>query len=596
MARSPLQGAADVVSLTIVCDGRALDDANRVVSVEVTRAINRIPSASLVLLDGDMPDKEFPLSDADTFKPGAEVEIKAGYAEDETTLFKGIVVRHGIKISRDNFARLVVECRDAAVKMTVGRRNANYVDMTDSDIIAAVIKGHAGLTSDVEATSAKHPEVVQHYATDWDFLVCRAELNGLLVSVQDGKVAVSPPQASATPELIATYGEDLIDFDADLDARSQLASVTAVGWDPRQQAVAERSARPAALNKQGNLGSAELAKVLGLDDFRLQSAAVDDSALLEAWAAGEQVKAGLARVRGRMTFQGDASAKPNALIEVAGVGERFNGPVFVAGVRHAIADGQWTTEVEFGMSPRRFAETGDIVAPPASGLVPGVEGLQIGVVQQLDKDPQEQTRVQVAVPLLQAETKGVWARLVSFYASDSIGACFVPEIGDEVVLGYLDNDPARPVILGSLYSAKRKPPREFAAENPIKALVTRSELTIEFDDDKKILKLSTPGGNSVTLSDDEESIVLEDLNGNKVELAPGGIVLDSPKDIAIKAQGKISVEAMGEIGVESQADVSVKGLNVSQEANIGFTAKGNASAELSASGQTTVKGAMVMIN
>lgn len=73
-------------------------------------------------------------------------------------------------------------------------------------------------------------------------------------------------------------------------------------------------------------------------------------------------------------------------------------------------------------------------------------------------------------------------------------------------------------------------------------------------------------------------------------------MLDSPKDISITAQGKITIEAMDAIDMSAQADVSVKGLNVNHEANVGFVAKGNASAELSASGQTTVKGAMVMIN
>ena len=48
--------------------------------------------------------------------------------------------------------------------------------------------------------------------------------------------------------------------------------------------------------------------------------------------------------------------------------------------------------------------------------------------------------------------------------------------------------------------------------------------------------------------------------------------------------------------MKSEADVNVEGMNVNHTASAGFTAKGNATAELSASGQTTVKGAMVMIN
>jgi len=73
-------------------------------------------------------------------------------------------------------------------------------------------------------------------------------------------------------------------------------------------------------------------------------------------------------------------------------------------------------------------------------------------------------------------------------------------------------------------------------------------------------------------------------------------VLDSPSDISITAKGKITIDAIGAIDLSSKADVSVKGMNVNHEASVGFVAKGNATAELSASGQTTVKGAMVMIN
>ena len=75
-----------------------------------------------------------------------------------------------------------------------------------------------------------------------------------------------------------------------------------------------------------------------------------------------------------------------------------------------------------------------------------------------------------------------------------------------------------------------------------------------------------------------------------------GIALDSPKDIKINAKGKISIAAMGSIETRSKADVTVEGLKIDNNAKTSFCAKGSASAELSASGQTTVKGAMVMIN
>jgi Rhs element Vgr protein len=596
MADSPSLGSSGVVKLTILSNGQQIDEAIQMVSVSVTKAINRLPQAKLVVSDGDMPERDFPVSNADTFIPGSEIEIKAGYDDSDETIFKGIVIRHGVKISADNFSRLIIECRDKAVGMSIGRKNVNYVDMKDGDIISQLIGNCSGLTADVEATTTQHKELVQYYCADWDFMLARAEANGLLVCVDDATVAVKTPDTSSAAALKVTYGDDLMEFHADMDARSQLAQVNSVAWDPTAQKVVEEKVAPLTLNKQGDISASDLAKVVNLDAYRLQTPAMLDSSALKDWANAQQLKSGLARIRGRMKFQGSAMARIGSLIEVDGVGNRFKGNVFVTTVSHDIANGNWLTEVDFGMSPHWFVEENQVMAPSAGGLLPGIEGLQIGVVKKLDEDPEAQFKVQISMPLLQAENEGIWARLANFYASNSFGAFFIPEIGDEVVVGYLNNDPSQPVVLGSLYSSKLAPPYELSADNYTKAIVTKSQLKIEFDDEKKIITLVTPGDNQVVISDDAKSILLQDQNGNKVELNDSGITLDSPKDISITAQGKITLNATDEIGITSSADVSVKGMNVNQSADVGFTAKGSASAELSASGQTTVKGAMVMIN
>jgi len=596
MADSPALDSTGVVKLTITSDGSPLADSVKIVSVEINKTINKISIARIVVLDGDMPDDAFPVSDADSFKPGAEIKISAGYDQTDESIFEGVVIRHGIKISGANYARLVIECRDKAVGMTIGRKNANYVDQKDSDIITKLIGNCSGLTADVGSTDTQYKELVQYYCTDWDFMIARAEVNGLLAIVDAGTVTVKAPQTSAAATLTVTYGVDLMEFHADIDARTQLTSVKGTTWDMATQAVQEQDASPQTLNTQGNLDSATLAKVIGLDAYRLQTPVTMESGALKAWADGQQLKAGLARIRGRMKFQGSAKAKPGAVIELKGVGARFSGNVFVSAVNHEIENGNWITEVEFGMPHNWFAEQPDVVAPAAAGWTPGIEGLQIGVVKKLDADPDGQYKIQVSVPVLQAETDGVWARLASFYGSDGIGAFFIPEIGDEVILGYFNNDPSYPVILGSLYSSKHKPPYELTADNFTKAIVTKSKLKIIFDDDKKIITVITPANNQIVISDDAKSILLQDQNQNKVELKPDGIYIDSAKDIVMSAKGKVTVTAVGNIESTSNADIKSQGLNINNNANVGFVAKGAASAELSASGQTTVKGAMVMIN
>ena len=596
MADSPNVSGGGVIKLSLFSDGAAIDEDIPVVSVNVIKAVNKVPFARIVLLDGDMPEQDFPVSNSDQFKPGKEIKINAGYDDEEETIFEGIVVRHGIKVSGDNFSRLVIECRDKAAVMTVGRKNANYIDSKDSDVITKLISDNS-LTATVTATTTEHKELVQYYCTDWDFMLSRAEVNGMVVCVDAGEVTVGPPLSDEAATLVVTYGEDMMEFSADLDSRSQLTSVESVAWDPATQAVVVAEEGKVTVGESGNITSDDLAEVLGLDKFCLQSPAPQETGALTDWAKGQQLKAALARIRGRMKFQGSALAEAGGMIELAGVGERFNGTVYVSSVEHEIANGQWSTRVEFGMSDSWFAEQRDLVAPPASGLVPGVEGLQIGVVMKLDGDPAGESRIQVSLPVMQAETEGVWARLASFHASEGIGAFFIPEIGDEVIIGYLNNDPSHPIVLGSLYSSKRTMPYDLTADNYIKGLMTKEELKIEFDDEKKVITIVTPGNNTVVLSDDGESILLQDQNDNKVELSDSGIVLDSPKDITVSAQGKIAMTAVGNIELSSSGgDVTEEGLNITHTAQVGFTAEGNATAEVSASGQTTIKGAMVMIN
>lgn len=595
MASSPAIDGG-VVRLSLFSEGTAIPGTVQILSVSVRKTINKIPVAEIVVLDGDMPQKDFPVSNAAYFKPGGAIKINAGYGSEEETIFEGVVVKHGIKITGDNYSRLIVECRDKAVAMTIGRKNANYVDSKDSDIITKLIGNCSGLTADAGATTTQYKELVQYYCTDWDFMLSRAEVNGLLVIVDDAKVSVKPPATDGTPQLKVTYGNDLLEFHANIDARTQFSKVQGVSWDVKNQAIVQQQAAPKTLNEQGDLTSSTLAKVIGLDVFRLQTPAPLESAALKSWADAQQIKSGLARVQGRMRFQGSAKAKAGELIELEGVGNRFNGKVFVSSVHHVVSDGNWVTEVEFGMPHNWFADNRDLAVPPASGLLPGIEGLHVGVVKKLDADPEGQYKVQVSIPVLQAETDGVWARLMQFYASDGIGAFFVPEIGDEVVLGYFNNDPSNPVILGSLYSSKRKPPYELTADNFKKAIVTKSKLKLEFDDDKKIVTIITPGKNQIVISDDGKSILLKDQTNNQIKLSEDGILLDSPKDITISAKGKISISAVGNVAVDSKADFEAGATNITHTAKAGFTAKGNASAEISASGQTTVKGSMVMIN
>jgi phage protein D/phage baseplate assembly protein gpV len=300
-------------------------------------------------------------------------------------------------------------------------------------------------------------------------------------------------------------------------------------------------------------------------------------------------EAALARPRGRMSFQGSALARAGAVVELAGLGKRFAGPVLLSSVEHEIRDGEWITRAGFGLDPQWYAQQAGVRATCDGGL-------QTGVVLKLDGDPQGQHRILVRTAACEAATEGLWARVLQPQASAGFGSFFLPEVGDEVLLGHLDEDPAQPVVLGSLYSSSRTPPYPLTAGNAIKAVVTRSRHRLEFNDADKVITITTPARNQLVFSDQDQAIEIKDQSGNTVRLSEAGIALHSPRDITLAAQGGITLEAVGAIGVRSKADVNVEGLNVACQAQVGVSAKGAAAAELSSSGQTTVRGAMVMIN
>ena len=593
---SPLAGQTDLTTIDVLIDGKALASNIDLISVETRREVNRIGWARIAVSDGDPSDETFALSESATFVPGAKVEIRLGYHQNTQTVFKGLIVKHGLRVSERGVAQLVLECAESAVKLTLTRQSAVYLNKTDQAVMQQLISD-AGLAATVDSTSVSYEELVRYHCCDWDFVLTRAEINGLIAVVDDDKLTIAKPAVSSACGLVVRYGEALRELHTDIDARPQLSQVSANAWDiSTQDALSANSSAPT-LNQQGNLSGETLAKALNPGAGRLQSDAPLEQGDLKQWADASLLRMRLARIRGTVAFQGNALPQPNTTLELAGLGARFNGDAYIASVSHQAGDGNWVTEVGFGLPARNFAETTpDIAPPPAAGQLPATGGLHIGKVMKIDSDPQNQTRVQIKLPLFDADGHGVWARMGSPYASNQFGVQFMPEIDDEVVVGFVNNDPRFPVILGSLYSSKRPPPTTPDNKNTLKSIVTRSTLKLTFNDEKKILTASTPGGHQLVMSDDDKSILIEDSHGNQIKLSGDGILISSPKDIKITATGNLETSSTGKTTLTATQDLKASGLNVEASAQIGAKLSGSATAELSASGQTTVKGALVMIN
>ncbi len=593
MSVSPLIEETNLISFNIISGGKEIPATYEVVSIRTEQFLNRISHAEIVLIDGDATKQTFAVTDSDVFKPGAEIEIKLGYHSKNDSVFKGVVVKQMIRLDGQS-SRLHVICKDKALQLTINRNNNIFTDSTDSAAIESIV-GKTSLSSSVASTPIEHKEIVQYYTTDWDFIVNRSEINGLVVVTDSGKLTVAKPDVSGSPALHVQYGYDIIDFDGEIDATHQYSEVQGNAWDMSSQAVISASSSEPSMNQQGDISGSTLAKVLSAGTLNLSSNVTIEQEDIKGWTDAALLRSRLSRFRGTLTFQGSTLAKVNSTIKLDGLGNRFNGNAFISGVIHSIEDGMWHTEVQLGLSPRLFVEENEVMAPAAAGLIPGIRGLHTGIVKKTYEDPDNEFRVQVEIPILGVERKMVWARLATFYTGNTFGAYFMPEVDDEVILGFMNDDPRFPIILGSVFSSSIPAPETPDEQNTIKTLITSSKLQLKFDDENKIITLITPGGNSIVISDQYEGISITDQNSNKIEMNSSGINLESGSDITLKATNSVNIKGSS-IFLEGSESINSTGGMVSISGKISTSIKGDAECSVSSSGEMSIKGAMVMVN
>lgn len=535
-------------TVTVLSAGRPLDPTWELLAVDVRREVDRIPTASLVWADGDLAQGQFPVSGAAALAPGQELEIKLRYEGDaggERTVFKGLVVRHGIAASRSG-SQLALELKDRAVGLTRCRTSRVFKNQSDAEVMHVLLTA-GGVLGTLEPTQPKHPELVQYQCTDWDFLLSRADLHGRRVVVEDGRVSVLKVDLTRAPARRFDYSQDeVFDFEFEADAESQIPDFEGVGWDPKEQRIEKIHQAEAFALRQGQNDGEGLAKALGVNKATVTHAVPLAREELEACLRGRMIRNRLGYIRGRLGVPGLATLKLLDVVELVGLGERFNGRAVVTGLRHRVDAGGWRTDLQFGLSPRRFCEEEGIQEVPAAGFLPAATGLQLAIVKRIADDPAQEFRVQVQLAGSEGTDQAVWARWTSPDAAQGRGWFFLPEVGDEVLVGFCNEDPRQPVILGALFSSKHAPPELFQHpddQNQHKGIVTRQGTRITFlDADQPSVLVETPGGNKVWLDDKAKSVQLADQHGNTVVLDQTGIALKSRKDLRLEAEGNITLQ------------------------------------------------------
>ena len=198
-----------------------------------------------------------------------------------------------------------------------------------------------------------------------------------------------------------------------------------------------------------------------------------------------------------------------------------------------------------------------------------------------NKDEQKLGRIRVQFPWQEIQSKEMktpWLRIAVPYAGASKGHQFVPEIGEEVMVGFEMNNAERPYIIGSFYNGGNGKPdenwavskEEDSTTNNIKAIRTRNGHTILFNDkgDAGLLEIYDNKNNTyhITLSADDKKITIYSAGDVEV-IADNDINVNAGNNIAVNAEGDITVNAKGDIDMNADGNIGIKSKgNISMEA------------------------------
>lgn len=544
-----------VVTVTIKSEGKEMNHEFGLLSIDISKEFNKIPTAELMFIDGNIATKSFRILEDESFEIGKTIEIALRYegdAKNEKQVFTGIVVNKLFELNTTG-PTLTIELSDIAIKLNSHRNNLVYSNKKDSDIIKNTIKQNGLAVGVVEATQVQHTQMVQYYATDWDFMISRAEANAQFVSVNDGKVSVFQPKVKQEVISLELGLDEIYDFDLQLNATNQYKEVTATSWDISKQDFTKSIKGDEYKLHQKGTDISKAASALGTSIKPLINTAHLEPRELKAWSDSQVLKSRLSFIKGWIKIPGRANLNVGDTIAIKGMSTVFSGKNVISGVRHEVTVNNWSTHLQIGVEMCNFSSKRDIQDTPAAGLLPGINGLQIGVIKALDKDKENLFRVKVFIPAFGANQNTVWARLSTLDGGLQHGTFFIPEVGDEVIVGFLNDDPRHAIILGSVYGPKNKPPLDFQEHKHSKGIFTKSGYQLILDEAAQEITIATSAKNKIIINEKSDVIAVSDTNGNAIELSKNGIRIDSAKDCEITSKGNLSLTAKGKVSIEGKS-------------------------------------------
>ena len=478
------------------------------------------------------------------FEASTTEDLDFQVAEKEERLIEGEITGIEVKFSHTSEAHIIVRGYDVSHRLHRGRYNRSFLNCTDTDIVRRVAQEARIKIGQLDASGVPHEYVFQENQTNMEFLRERAAKIGFELFVQDNKIHFCKPKSGGFLKL--DWLEDITSFDVRVTSAEQVSSVQVNSWDyGNKKLISETVSKEQLVTETGNADGSSISQ-----KFKMKQPPkmiVVDQPVDTPKEAKQMAQALCNELSGEFVTAdakavGNPMIRPGKVVTLENMGTRYSGKYYVTGTCHRYIHRKYTTNFTV-----RGLREGSLLStlPPKTHLQPG-QTLLVGLVTN-NNDPKGWGRVKVKFPTLTMDHDSHWARVVGLGAAKTRGFYCLPEIDDEVLVGFEHGDIHRPYVVGGVWNNKDKTVETVAdtiknSKVRVRTIKTRTGHTIQFveEDDKNSkagIYIKTTSGHKIDLNDSEKFIEIKTAGRHTIRMD------DKPrsKKIEIKTSGRNQV-------------------------------------------------------
>ncbi|NET49182.1 MAG: VgrG-related protein [Merismopedia sp. SIO2A8] len=592
------------------------------IQISVEESLHRPGMFTLVLQSPSLPGQEDERSQRDDyesfFKIGQTVKIgfKSSTTEsdefdqrEEDTVLAGEITAMETHFTSGSQAPLIIRGYDVSHRLHRGRYNRSFQNYTDSDIVSEIVQENGIQLGTIDSSGAPHDYIFQENQTNMEFLRERAARNGFELFVANGKLNFRKPNID--DNLSLKWLKELNSFRVNITSAEQVGEVEVRGWDYTKKEAFVATKASAKVITDTNQGSGKDTSSTFDGSPSSPTLVVVDQPVFTQKEADTLAQAlidevGSEFVQADAIAQGNPKIRPGRVVNLEDMG-KYSGKYYITETRHLFIDRVYTTE--FGV---RGLRGGDLLTllSPSTQMKPG-QTLMVGRVTN-NNDPEGWGRVRVQLPTLTEDHESNWARVVAIGAGPSRGLDCLPEVDDEVLVGFEHGDIRRPYVIGNVWNGQDAPPEKVTdtvvdGKVRLRTLQTRTGHQVQFVEEdkggsKKGAYLETTGGHHLHFDDSTKFVELKTKGGHKLRCDDASKTIDlvSTGDINIKAGGtgsskKISLNA-GEIALTGTQKITLMVGGSKVEVTMGgVTIQTGTTVKIQGGAMTEVKGGIVQV-